>query len=111
MNTKGVAFILVLTFILAVVIMANIALVIISSQTRLTHHQISRIHAIFAAEAGINYALAQLNTGAWGTGSYTICKSGCDFDDGDIPFPVNINISDPNSDGVRQIDATSNYTY
>jgi len=91
--------------------MANIALVIITSQIRLAHHQISRIQAIFAAQAGINYAMAQLSTGTWGTGSYTICNTGCDFDDGDISFPVDIDIGAPNADGIRRIDATSNYTY
>ncbi|MGD9015197.1 MAG: hypothetical protein PVI33_04155 [Candidatus Omnitrophota bacterium] len=113
MNNRGIALILVLSFILAVVIMANIALIIISSQTRFAHHQLSRIQAYYAAQAGINYALQQLRTNSWSTGSYTLCQSGCDVNDGDIPFPVDIDIGGPGTgiSGTRRISATATYTY
>jgi len=107
MNTRGIALILVLAFILAIVVIANIALFIMSSQTRFTQHQVERIRVYYAAQAGINYALEQLRTGVWGAGAYTLgtCDPGpCDVPDLDIPFQVNITIGAPVG-GIRQVDA------
>jgi len=56
---------MVLATIMIVVILANIVLNIVLSQTRLTHHQVSRIQAYYAGLAGMNYALEQLRTGNW----------------------------------------------
>jgi len=56
---------MVLATIMIVIILANIVLSIVLSQTRLTHHQVSRIQAYYAGLAGMNYALEQLRTGNW----------------------------------------------
>jgi Tfp pilus assembly protein PilX len=47
--------------------LANIILSVVSSQSRLTHHQISRIQAFYAAQAGVNYAreMIRLNNSTW----------------------------------------------
>jgi len=64
-SRRGITLILILAVILVVVWLANIALVLISSQSRFTHHQISRIQTFYAAQAGINYALERLRLGDW----------------------------------------------
>jgi len=46
-----------------VVILANVVLSIISSQSRLTQHQVGRIQAYYAALAGMNYAYEMLRRG------------------------------------------------
>ena len=62
---KGVVLLIVLGTLLVVVILANVILNIILSQSRLTHHQVSRIQAYYAAQAGMNLALENLRVGAW----------------------------------------------
>lgn len=111
LNEKGVVLYLVLGILLVVVVLANVILAIISSQSRLTHHQVSRIQAYYATQAAMNLTFENLRTGVWATGSYTLCNSGCTVNDPDIPFRVSINISDPAANGVRTINLTSNYTY
>ncbi len=68
---------MVLGTILIIVVLANVILSIILSQTRLTHHQISRIQAYYAALGGMNYALDMLRrgpaAGGWDTAS---CPAG-----------------------------------
>lgn len=88
LNKKGTALLMVLATLLVVVALANVILLIISSQSRLTHHQISRIQAYYAAQAGMNYALEQLRTGSWTAGS---CPSpaGCNLPN-DPSFSANI---------------------
>jgi hypothetical protein len=120
-NSKGVTLILVLAFILAVVVLANIALVIIGSQARFTQHKVGRIQASYAAQAGINYALEKLRLGDWGIGSYCIVTkpdSVCEgviesITDYDFPiqYPVEINIADEDSDGIFEVSAKAIYTY
>lgn len=76
---------MVLGTLLVVVILANVILSTILSQSRLTHHQISRIQAYYAAMAGMNYALEQLRLGNWHIGeSHTVT-----FDTGDF-YPASI---------------------
>jgi Tfp pilus assembly protein PilX len=65
---KGVVLLVVLGTILLVVILANIILNSMSSQSRLTHHQVSRIQAYYAAQAGMNYALERLRIPNWTVG-------------------------------------------
>ncbi|MCM8795255.1 MAG: hypothetical protein NC928_00975 [Candidatus Omnitrophica bacterium] len=90
MNKKGVALLMVLGTLLVVLVLANVVLAIISSQTRLTHHQISRIQAYYAAWAGINYALEQLRTGAWTVAPTNSCSppNGCVLVDNDFPATI-----------------------
>ena len=74
MKNKGIALLIVLSTILVIVLLANIILTVMLSNTRLTQHQISRIQAYYAAQAGMNYALEKLRIAdpAW---TPTICKS------------------------------------
>jgi|GEM_PF-859879 len=69
MNRRGVALYLVLSILLVVVILANVVLSLINSQSKLTHHQVRRIQAYYAAQAGVNYALEnlRLNVTGWMT--------------------------------------------
>lgn len=69
-NPKGVVLFIVLAVLMIVIILASIILSIMSSQFRLTHHQVSRIQAHYASLAGINLAYDMLsqadnNVGNW----------------------------------------------
>lgn len=72
---KGILLFMVLGMILIIVILAIVILNIISSQSRFTHHQVSRIQAYYAAQAGMNLAIERLRTGVWVSG--TDCVAGC----------------------------------
>lgn len=126
-GNRGVLLIMVLATILVVTILANIALNIILSQARLTHHQVSRTQAYYAALAGVNYAIEKLrvNDADWpATGSYirNLCRSAgspCtgagDIVDGDMPVSlknVEITVGAPGSgiNGTRKITAKAIYT-
>lgn len=124
-NEKGMALMIVLGTLLVVVILANVILGIVSSQSRLTHHQISRIQAYYAAQAGINYALEKLRLGndttcwpATGTYSHIITRgpaaSPCDLFDSSLPVSIsyiNITVGEVDANGTRPVNATVNYTY
>jgi len=86
-NKRGIALFLVLTMFLTVVILANAILTLMLSQSRLTHHQVSRIQAYYASMAGINYAYDKLRSGSWVAG--TDCDTGCALPT-DTSFPLNI---------------------
>ncbi|MFY9402235.1 MAG: hypothetical protein WAQ07_02350 [Candidatus Omnitrophota bacterium] len=64
-NSKGSLLIIVLATVLIVFIFSLLILSIISSQSRLTHHQVSRIKAYYAGRGMMNYALERLRSGAW----------------------------------------------
>ncbi len=115
MNSRGVALITVLAFILAVVVLANIALALIVSQARFTLHKVSRINAFYAAQAGINYAIERLRTGDW-TAPTTKTLSWdppCDVEDDDLKYKVDIDIGNPGSgiNGTTPVSATATYTF
>lgn len=124
-DKKGLALFFVLSMLLITTILANIVLTIISNQSRLTHHKVSRIQAYYATQAGVNYALEKLrlnNDACWpAAGSYTrqICRSGClgcDINDADLPNSieeVNIFVDNPNTgpNNTRRINVTAVYTY
>ena len=125
MNTKGVTLLLVLVLILVVVILANIALVILRSHSKLTHHQVSRIQGFYAAQAGMNYALEMFRlgpgNGGWPTPlpdnpvTYTICAAGCDVIENEFPHTiqqVEVVVSDDEpvgGDGIIEISSTATY--
>lgn len=104
LNNKGVALYIVLTMLLVVVILANVILSLVLSHSRLTHHQVSRIQAYYAAQAGMNLAMEMLRTGDpnWpmpappvpGYYQCYLCNSGCpnlcDINDAGV-LPVSIN--------------------
>jgi Tfp pilus assembly protein PilX len=93
-NKKGVALYFVLAILLVVIILANVVLNFVSSQQRLTSHQVKRVQAYYAAQAGINYALEQLrlnnatynNSGNGGT--WRIC--GTNYKSSNPPTTTNI---------------------
>jgi Tfp pilus assembly protein PilX len=68
-DKKGVVLLIVIGTVFIVIFLANVVLNIITSHSRLTHHQVSRIQAYYASMAGINYALEQLRTGTWKAGT------------------------------------------
>ncbi len=129
-SKKGVALFIALSTVLIVVVLANIILNIISSQSRLTHHEVSRVRAYYAAQAGINYVIDQLTKGAWPVTSLAnryFCINGCidsgassllNYNDADIPYKVQVKIY-PSSGastgnpptGTIRLDARVDYTY
>lgn len=73
LKNRGVALFVVLGTIFVVVILANIALNMMISQSRFTYHKVGRIQAYYAAWAAINYANEMLRLdiagGGWNAGS------------------------------------------
>ncbi|MBU0547787.1 MAG: hypothetical protein KJ710_01210 [Candidatus Omnitrophica bacterium] len=125
-DRKGVLLFIVLGTIIVVATLSTVILRIILSQTRLTHHQVSRIQSQYAAKAGINYALDKLrrnDDGNWlATGEYTrtMYRSGAsvagDFNEPNLPGSVDkveITVYVPGSgiSGTRKISAKAIYTY
>lgn len=84
---RGVALLVVLATILVVVILANIVLNIMVSQSRFTHHKVNRIQAEYAAWAAINFAQEMLRTGAW-TPASCPGPGGCPLFDGTFPTTI-----------------------
>ena len=110
-NNSGVVLLIVLSTLLVVVALANIILMIIGSHSRLTQHQVDRIKAYYSAQAGMNLAFEKLRTGDWTTGNYTVCASGCDFNDSDLsPLTISIGAIDSGLPGTRLVTITSSYT-
>jgi Tfp pilus assembly protein PilX len=64
-SRKGVALFMVLATILIVVVLANVVLTIISNHSRLTRHEVGRIQAYYAAQAGLVYTMEQIRNGTW----------------------------------------------
>ena len=102
-NNKGIVLFLVLSVIMLVIVLANIILMIVRSQSRLTHHQISRIRAYYAAQAGRNYALEMLRLGTWTVPTAAepnpqtrrICSAagpGCNLVNSGLPYDVIVRI-------------------
>ncbi|RJO64089.1 MAG: hypothetical protein C4540_05890 [Candidatus Omnitrophota bacterium] len=114
---KGMVLILVLVMILIAVILSNVILTIMSNQEKLTHHKVTRIQAIYAAQAAANYAIDKFrrndNPATWpltGTYSRTMCRASCTINEPSLPpaiknvtLIINNSVSFP---GTRQITAT-----
>jgi len=60
---KGIILFVVLGTIFVVVLLGNIIIGIISSQSRLTRHKVGRIQAYYAALAGLNCAIEMIRQG------------------------------------------------
>ncbi|MCX5669027.1 MAG: hypothetical protein NTX89_02770 [Candidatus Omnitrophica bacterium] len=120
-DIKGMILLIVIGVIIVVVILSTAILRIIANQLRLTHHQVSRIQAQYAAKAGVVYALERLrrNEVGWtGSGKYvkTMCKSGCDINEISLPDSiqqVDITVYDRATgiSGARKVSAKATYTY
>jgi len=125
LDKKGIALITVLVVLLVVVALANGILNIMLNQSRLTHHNVSRIRAYYAALAGIRLAYENLRTGSWVyNANYCINYSGNPpvipavntVGDPAIPYEVRITIGSPppgggGPGGTTPIRATANYLY
>ncbi len=124
MPIKGVALVAVLTVLLVVAILGSIISILMSSQGRLTHHQIQRVRASYAAQAGINLAYSKLSQGLWAYNSnYALnCASAAciasvsapnRYSDPGIPFEVVIVVGVLGAEpvtGTTVVSATVNYT-
>ncbi len=129
-NKKGMILFIVLGVVLVVGILAIVVLRLISSHARLTHHQVTRIQAQYAAKAGMLYALDKLrrdDDACWASsGTYTrylcrgtaagVCTGGCVVIEPYLPPAINyvsIVVSDPGTGilGTRQVSATAEFTY
>ncbi|MHB8154853.1 MAG: hypothetical protein ACYDFR_02225 [Candidatus Omnitrophota bacterium] len=118
---KGMILFIVIGVIIVVVILSTAILRIIANQLRLTHYQVSRIQAQYAAKAGVIYALERLrrNDVGWiASGQYvkTMCKSGCDINELSLPDSiqqVDITVYDlvTGISGARKVSAKATFTY
>lgn len=127
-DKKGVVLFIVLGLILVVVVLSAVILSIISSQSRLTHHQVSRVKAYYAGKGMMNYAFEMLRKGTWapnssgGANKYACHRNCVDSGviatytipiDNDIPYNIQITIH-PDGSGpgnVTQLDIKTQYTY
>ena len=128
-NNKGVALLIVMGTFLVVVVLANVILALISSQSRLTHHQVSRIRAFYAAKAGIVLAFEKLRLKQWSqnptldtyycingrVNPATVCTQTI-IDNDILPMNVEIRITPAslnsgNPGNTARITATTDYTY
>jgi Tfp pilus assembly protein PilX len=87
LKERGVALLVVLATLFVVVILANIALNTMISQSRLTHHKVNRIQAEYVAWAAVNYAQERLRTGAWSSAS---CPAATPCPIADASFPSSV---------------------
>ena len=90
----------VMVAVMITVLLAAVTLRFMLAQGRLDRHQINRIRAFYAAQAGMAYAMEMLRNGDWlvGGADQVFCFNdaacpGVDvYDDPDIFFPVRITI-------------------
>jgi Tfp pilus assembly protein PilX len=97
---KAVALTVVLTMLVVVLTLAYIVASLISNQSRITRHQLERTRAYYAGLAGANLAIDGLRYLNWASGNRSLCASSCTTNDGDIPYRVDINITDAPSSGT-----------
>ena len=121
-DIKGVILFIVIGVIMVVIILSTVILRVIANQSRLTHHQVSRIQAQYAAKAGVIYALDMLRRNEPGWSAITtvvkrMCKqSSCEVFEPNLPSGVqyiDISVYGPHSgvSDTRKISATATYTY
>ena len=98
---SGIILFIALMTLLIVVLLANVVLSLMSSQSRITQHQIGRIQAFYAAQAGMVYALEMLRKGtaSGGWNQASCAPPGCAFPDANFPSTVR----DPVSNTTSQI--------
>jgi len=96
-NKKGIALMIVLALIIIAIVLANVVLNVMSNQSRLTHHEISRIQGYYAAQAGAIFAYERLRSGAWVAGVNCTAAVPCslaaldpEFRDANHGFPASI---------------------
>lgn len=121
---------IVLAIFFIVILIGNFTMNLISSQSRLTHHNVSRIQAYYAAKGALNFAFEKLRRNddaywpvplAGAAYTRTMCRSGCDLDDPSLPAAlgtVTIRIADqgaasctPPAGSTTCISATAEYSF
>ena len=123
-NRKGMALYLVLAVLVVTAIVAGMFLNLILSNSRLTHHTVSRSQAYFAAKLGMNYAIEMLshNEPGWTDATAfdrTICRPDrgpCDKEEPDLPAAINnitIHVGALGTGllGTRDLNITVDYRY
>ncbi len=136
-DKRGIILFIVIGIIIVVVILSAVILRIISNQARLTHHQVSRIQAQYAAKAGVLYALDKLRRSnpadpdfacwpATNTYTNTMLSSGsatfgpppCVVIESALPSSISlpdgkveITVGLPPVSGTRKVSAKATYTY
>lgn len=129
---KGVVLLIVLATLLVVIVLVGVILGIISNQSSLTTHQLSRIKAYYAAKGMMVYAMDMLRQGIWkadSTNKKYACHRSCtvlgvaspDYTiptDGGIPYNVLVTIYPLNhadinlvNGSVTQLNIKIDYTY
>ncbi|MDO8662287.1 MAG: hypothetical protein Q7K98_03600 [Candidatus Omnitrophota bacterium] len=127
-NGKGVVLLIVLGVVLVVTFLAAAILTIMSSHSRLTHHQVSRIKAYYTGKGMMNYVLDKMRTDSvWqphATETHYACYRGCidatatatvgldmPVVDADILYKVQVTIYPLNVDPKGKINIKTDYTY
>lgn len=129
-NRKGAILFIVVGIIMVVAVLAAALLRTISNQSRLTHHQVTRIQAQYAAKAGMVLVFDKLRRGDWSQNAlvpnyYCIngpvdvgvnCPAGPSrVDDPTIPYNVQITVFPQNPptgiNGTARIEIKTDYTY
>jgi len=87
-NKKGAILFIVIGIIVVVSILAIAMFKIVSNQAGVTDHQVQRIRAIYAAKAGMVFALDQLRRGVWSFPGSCPNPAGCPVQDNDFPATV-----------------------
>lgn len=83
-NKKGILFVMVLAAVIVALTLGAIFLTFFTSESKVTHHQLSRIQAYYVAMAGVNYAFERIWNGSW---QPSTCPSptGCVINDTNFP--------------------------
>ena len=121
-DRRGMLVFMVIGIIMVVVIFSMIALRIVANHSRLNYHQVSRIQALYAAKAGVIYALDKLRKNddslwpACGNYQKTMCRSGCNINEYSLPTAIQyavISVGDPGSgvSGIRKVSCEAIYSY
>jgi len=89
-SKKGVILFIVIGVIMVVAILSTAFLRIMSNHSRLTHHQVSRIQAYYAAKAGMVFALEKLRTGVWTYSPVNSCPVATPCSISETGFPSSV---------------------
>ena len=117
-HNKGIALMIVLGVIMVVVALANVVLQNMLNQSRLSHHQTSRIQNYYALQGAMTITFDKIRRGVWAPNlatsyTYTFCNGGCTYNDAAFPFQVvaNIGAQNPLNQNLRPVTFSVDYTY
>ena len=113
-NRRGIILFIVLATVIIVSILAGVILTTISSQSRLSNHQVSRIKAYYAGKAAMNYTIERLRKVTWilppattPPTYYYACHKNC-IDAGASSSTVHVGSADVTYNIIDPTDGTSN---